>query len=101
MPPPSLPPSPPCPRISCRFVLLTTATSLPLLREDTSRWFVGYAVRFIKSDPWLRDLISGARGKKKGGGEGRRRSTRCQKKIVRKHAASYIEQSNFRWRTDS
>lgn len=39
-----------------RSVLLTTATSLLLLAEETNRWLEGYAVMFIKSEPWLTDL---------------------------------------------
>lgn len=45
------------PMLCClKSELLTTATSLLLLMEDTKRWFDGYAVMFMRSEPKLVDL---------------------------------------------
>lgn len=34
--------------------------------DDTKRWFDGYAVIFIKSDPWLIDLCAKAKTRRVG-----------------------------------
>ena len=38
--------------------LLMTATSLLLLKEDTKRWFDGYVLMFMRSDPGSVRLLS-------------------------------------------